>query len=235
MYAPKANVVAGTVLNPESYFNRAEILPVGIFSLKNEQDEKLMIVPLRFAQSLYGKPSGITEIEVYGLTESNGKVLKERLSGLLGGDYILQNRYEQNATLYKVLNIERWAVYVILTFILLIAACNIIASVTILVAEKQKNIATLIAMGAYYGHIRQIFLFTGSLIGLIGGSIGIVLGLVVCLVQQHYGFISVGNGSSSQAYPVILHVSDFILVFFTLIIISTTTGYITARQVKNVS
>src|SRR5258708_11146967 len=148
----------------------------------------------------------------------------------IGSMFTIKNRYEQNAELYKTLNYERWFIFMILTFVLIIAIFNIIGSLTMLVIDKQKDIAILTSLGAYKQLIQGIFFFEGMMISFIGCIAGIVVGLIFCVLQEQFGFIKFGdNMTVIDAYPIALKFTDFILVFLTVTGIATIASGISER------
>jgi lipoprotein-releasing system permease protein len=147
--------------------------------------------------------------------------VEARIEEKIGKDFTVKNRREQNTGLYKTINYERWSIYMILTFVLIIAIFNIIGSLTMLVLDKRKDIAILTSLGANKRLIRGIFFFEGMMISVIGCIAGLILGLGVCLIQQHFNLIKMGSSLSVlDAYPVALKLSDIGLVFLTVIVIA---------------
>ena len=138
---------------------------------------------------------------------------------LLGDKYQIQNRYEQQAEFYNMLQIEKWVTYLILSFILLIAVFNIIGSLSMLIIEKKQDVQILKHLGASDSIIKRIFLFEGWMISIIGAIVGVVLGLLLCYLQQEYGLISLGNNASfvTDSYPVKVEALDVIIIYFTVV------------------
>jgi lipoprotein-releasing system permease protein len=148
--------------------------------------------------------------------------------------YLVKNRYELNEVLYKVLNTERWAVYLILTLILTVAICNIIGAVTMLIIDKKKDIALLSAMGMNQFEIRKIYFIQSILISVIGLSLGLTIGGIFVYLQDTYGLVSIGGSEQFliQKYPVKMIYSDYFLVFATVMVLSIITGWLTSAQSK---
>jgi lipoprotein-releasing system permease protein len=144
---------------------------------------------------------------------------------MFGAGYNVETRYEQNKTLYTVMTGEKWAIYVILVFVLLIASFNMVGALSMLVLEKQRDIAILKAMGALPGTIKQIFFFEGVLWSLIGGTAGITLGVLVCLLQQKFGFVQMGDSFLVSAYPVKIDVLDMLAVILTVVCVGILAGW----------
>lgn len=216
IYSPKKGT-QGSSTNPLDDFTMLSIAPAGIFEIQQDFDN-LLIVPLSFARELLTEEKKISSIEINVNTGVDAETLKQEIAKQLGDDYIVKNRIEQNQALYNVLGSEKWMVYIILTFILIIAIFNIIGSLTMLVIDKQKDISVLSSLGAGKGLIKRIFLIEGMMITLTGCIFGLLLGLGFCLLQQYFGWIKMGEANFvfSNAYPVALKWKDFVLVFVTV-------------------
>ena len=152
-------------------------------------------------------------------------MVHEKVSQILGNDYQVLNRYEQQADTYRIMEVEKLISYLFLTFILLIACFNVIGSLSMLIIDKRADVVTLRNLGANDETITHIFLFEGCLISFFGAIVGVVLGVALCLVQQEFGLISLGTGDSAgafvvDAYPVSVHLSDVLLVLGTVLLIS---------------
>jgi lipoprotein-releasing system permease protein len=228
VFAPKRR--NNISINPADEFTTGAIIPVGVFSVQQEFDD-MIITPLSFARMLLGEPSRVSSVDLNYKKGTDLTKVQDELQSNLGSDFVVKNRSQQNTSLYKTLNFEKWAVFMILTFVVLIAAFNIVGSLTILVIEKRKDIAILTSLGASKRLIQGIFFFEGMMISLIGCVTGIVLGWVFCLLQQHYGWVKVGAAIAVQnsAYPVDIRGGDFVLVFSTVMAISVLASGISAR------
>jgi lipoprotein-releasing system permease protein len=209
-------------LNPEDAFHKGFVLPTGVFAIQQEFDEKFVLVPYSFVEELtesYDKATSI-ELKLKDYSKVNNTV--KELKKILDKNLQIKNRLQQNASLFKVINTERLAVYVILSFVLFIVSFNIIGSLSMLVMDKDKDIAILRAMGASEQTIRNIFMLEGILSAMIGASIGLLLGFVICYIQKEFGLIKLqGSGSFViQSYPVEIHALDFVLTFLIVLLIS---------------
>jgi len=228
IFSPKKT--GGSSVIPGEDFNRLEIYASGIFSVQQEFDDKLVIVPLSFARELLDEPKEISSIEI--TTKSGTDITKfiSEIKSKYGKSILVQSRFEQNQLLYKILNSEKWAVYLILTFVLIIAICNIIGSLTMLVIDKKKDISILMSMGASRKLIRLIFLFEGLLIAIVGALAGLIIATLFCLLQQKFGFIQMGSGDifETRAYPIVLKLSDYLLVSSTVVGIAFLASLITS-------
>ena len=236
IFAPKSNISTNT-LDPSSAIHQKVFYPSGIFSVQQNLDERYIFTSLSFAQDLFEKSDSVNGYEIYGCTEKEMLLIQKEWKEKLPKGFVIKNRYELNETLYKVLNTERWAVYLILTLILIVAICNIIGAVTMLIIDKKKDIALLRAMGMDNNTIRRIYFIQSLLISFIGVIIGLFLGSIFVFLQKKYGLISIGGSEEFmiQKYPVKFIFSDLFLVFFTVMIISVITGWLTSAQSKNAS
>ena len=159
--------------------------------------------------------------------------IKKEIKNILGKEFKVHDQYEQQETLYKMMKAEKLAVYLILTFILIMATFNVIGSLSMLIIDKRKDISLLKAMGADNRLIKRIFTNEGLIISVVGGLLGLLLGIIAVLIQQHFGIISLGNGEGNyiiEAYPVALQLADIMLVFMTITIIGSTASFLTVNK-----
>lgn len=228
IYSPNKNTSAG--FSPTDEFVSRYVSPVGVFE-SNQESDNAVILNLATARELLGTPKGVSAIEIILKDSSRSESVMKALQQKLGPDFVVKDRIQQNALLYKILNSEKWAVYLILSFVLVIATFNIVGSLTMLVIDKQKDIAVLNSLGAGKKMIRQIFLMEGLMISFIGCFLGLVLGGLFSFAQMKWGFIAVspqGNNMIS-AYPMALKTADFVLVFATVFVISFIASFISSR------
>ena len=215
-----ANRNSKTLLNTNNAFQKSNIIPVGVFSIQAEIDEKYIITPLIFVQELINKKEQASSIEIKLKNEDDILLAQQNIQQLLGQKYIVKNRFEQQEFLYKILNSERLAVFVILIFIMIIAAFNIIGSTTILILEKKKEIFILNSFGVTQKQIQNIFFNTSMLMVSSAAISGIIFGGVLAIAQKKLGIIGMGNGNFViDVYPVSLDFMSVFLVFTTVIII----------------
>lgn len=235
LFIPKGD--KKVIINPKRAFNKASIRPGGIFSLQREFDDKYIITPLDFAKSLTGKGDAISSIEINLTPETDLAQAKAEAIAIVGPDFKVLDRFEQHGFLYRILRSEKMAVYLILSFVLLIAAFNLVASLSMLAIEKKKDITILNSMGLTRKGIESIFLGQGLLLSLGGAIIGLILGISICLLQQHFGLIGLGGNSFvTDAYPVELRGMDILLVFATVLVIGWLASYFPAKNsVKSVN
>jgi len=210
-------------------FVSEQLQPVGVFQAQQE-DNNIAIIPIDVARRLIGEPENVSYIEIFLNDTEQTEAVKKQIEKVLGDAFVVKNRIQQNELLYKVLNSEKWAIYFILTFVLIIAIFNIIGSLTMLVIDKRKDIAILNSLGASKKLINRIFLLEGLMISLVGCIAGLLVGTIFCLLQLHFGLISMGDGNLLiDAYPVEIRLLDYLLVGVTVLIISFIASYISSR------
>ena len=226
LYFPNRN---GNLLTGDG-LNSFSVIPSGAFIVQQEFDNKYAFTNLAFVQYMLGlKSNEYSAIEI-NAKENNNNLVKQ-LQNILGDQVKIQTRYQQNATLYSVMQVEKWVIYGILSLILVVAAFNMIGALSMLVLEKQKDIAVLRALGASSNRIRQIFLLEGLLLAAIGAGTGIVLGGGICWLQEQFHLIKLGGSTFIiDYYPVKIMPLDFILVLFTVTAISFTAAWVTAQK-----
>ena len=236
VFSPKKGIKVSSV-NPADDFMDLYIPVSGIFEVQQDFDN-VAIVPLSFARKLLQEDTRVSSIEINLMKGIDADLFKERIEEKLGAGFLVKDRIEQNKALYNILSTEKWAVYIILTFILIIAIFNIIGSLTMLVIDKLKDIAILSSLGAGKKLIRRIFLFEGMMITMAGCIFGLLVGLAFCLMQQKMGWIkmSEGNLPMGNAYPISLKPMDFLLVFITVSIFSFMASALSSNlSVKNIN
>jgi lipoprotein-releasing system permease protein len=200
-------------LNPEDAVTKKYIFPSGIFEIEQEFDSKYVFVPLDFAHELLEYTTEISSIEIKTAGSENIDKVQNSVKTIFGRSFLVKNRLEQQEIFYRVMRSERLAIFIILTLILLIASFNIIGSLTMLIIEKERDIEILKSLGADNSLIRKIFIFEGWMISIIGALAGIVLGFIICWIQQHFGLIKLNSESLvMNAYPIIMKFKDFIIV-----------------------
>ena len=226
VYVPKRGSKIN-VANPASSFNSDYLYSSGLVFAVNQQkyDASYILTSLSFARNLFQYDTEVSSIELKVKEGSNINKVQEKVSQILGNDYQVLNRYEQQADTYRIMEVEKLISYLFLTFILLIACFNVIGSLSMLIIDKRADVVTLRNLVANDETITHIFLFEGCLISFFGAIVGVVLGVALCLVQQEFGLISLGTGDSAgafvvDAYPVSVHLSDVLLVLGTVLLIS---------------
>lgn len=212
IYVPKKGI--RTSVNLANSLNHDYILPSGVFSLLEEVDNRYVFVPLSFARNLFETGDMVSAIEIRLEDNVSVSTVSDQLKNLLGEQFHVKNKYQQHDMLYKTMQSEKWATYLILVFILVIASFNILGSLSLLIIDKKDDIAILRSMGASPSLIRKIFLYEGWLITVTGVLAGLFLGIMVSLAQIHFQWITLpGNGSFViTAYPVKIDPIDLALI-----------------------
>ena len=219
VYAPKRGERVN-MANPLSSFNHDELQSPGVvFNVQQSRyDDNYIITSLGFAQRLFDQRGRITSVELSVSLSS----AKRELRQLLGARFQVQDRFEQQADVFRIMRIEKLISFVFLTFILLIACFNIIGSLSMLMIDKRQDVRTLRSLGATDGQVCDIFMLEGRMISLAGAAVGLLLGLALCWLQQEFGLISMGSSAGSfivEAYPVSVHVGDLVIVFLTVLVV----------------
>lgn len=219
IYAPKRNERIN-LLRPERSFVESAVYVSGIFSIQqNEYDNQYVLVSLNLARELFEyAPDEATAVEIRLKSGTNLSAVKKELTALLGPDFSVKDRFEQQESYFSIMRIEKWITFLILSFILLIASFNIIGALSMLIIDKKADIITLRNLGADRRLIQQIFLFEGWLISAVGAVAGLLLGTLFALLQQHFGIIRLGAGYIIDNYPSVTQFSDLILVLITVLL-----------------
>ena len=236
VFLPNRNASHRQILgkSPDA-FKVERVLPVGIFRTKAaEIDQEYIITPLAFIQQLADRGNSISSIEIKLKNENRMLVIQEQLATALGDDFIVKNRFEQQELLYKIVNTERLAVFLILAFIMIIAAFNIIGALSMLMLDKQKDITTLRSLGCTVQDIQSIFFRKSMLTILLGIGAGLFIGLGFAFLQQTFGFIGMGSGSFIiNAFPVAIVFTDIILVSLTVFSIGLLVSWYPAKVLSS--
>lgn len=224
VYAPKRGVKIN-VANPSTSFESSYLHSSGLVFAVNQQkyDASYILTSLSFARDLFQYDTEVSSIELKLSTNADVRKIKSEAKRILGSDFLVQDRFEQQADTYRIMKVEKLISYVFLSFILLIACFNVIGSLSMLIIDKRNDVVTLRNLGADDQLISRVFLFEGYMITFFGALIGVALGLLLCFVQQEFGLISLGNGSSAgafvvDAYPVSVYATDVILVLITVLV-----------------
>ncbi len=233
LYAPKRTTRVN-MLRPETSFNRVPTFVSGIFAVQQQPyDDSYVLVSLRRARELFEYDENtVSAIELKLAPGVETDRVKQTVSRILGSDFAVKDRYEQQESFYKIMKVEKWVTYLFLSLILLIASFNILGSLSMLVIEKQVDITTLRNLGAEQPLVKRIFLFEGWLISIVGAVAGIVLGAVICLLQQHFGLLRMGDNYLAEAYPVVTHPGDVLLVLLTVAAMGFVAAYWPVRYIK---
>lgn len=235
VYYPKR--LLKNLADPSKAFNIDYVIPAGVFASYTEYDEKYVFVPLDFARSIMNYENEVTSIELKLRNPKDYAKIRTSIEKVLGENYILKDKYQQEESLYKTMKSEKLMVFVILAFILVVAGFNMIGTLSMLIIEKKDDLSVLYAMGARKSLVRKIFLVQGGFISLLGGLAGLLIGLLVCFLQMKFHIVGLGDGSSGYLinyYPVQIEWLDFAFVLLTILIISLITSYIPVRYMKNI-
>ena len=193
-----------------------------VYSRQAKYDKNYIITSLAFARNLFQQEGRLTSLELRLKPGSNFDRVKADIQALCGDKFLVRDRFEQQDDTFKIMKIEKFIAYIFLTFILIVACFNIIGSLSMLIIDKKDDVVTLRNLGATDKQITRIFLFEGRLIAAIGAVIGILLGLLLCWLQQTFGIVKLGSSSGSfivNAYPVSVHPEDIILILVTVILV----------------
>lgn len=225
VYAPKRGVKLN-VANPSTGLRMDYLHSSGLTFAVNQQkyDDSYILTSLDFARNLFQYDTEVSSIELKLHPNADVDVVKKKISKFLGDDFLVQDRYEQQMDTYRIMEVEKLISYLFLSFILLIACFNVIGSLSMLIIDKRDDVITLRNLGADNQLIFRIFLFEGCLISFIGALVGVCGGLMLCLLQQEFGFLSLGSGDSAgafvvDAYPVSVHFCDVMLVTITVLVV----------------
>ncbi len=225
------------LLRPESSFNPASAYVSGIFVVNQpEYDDQYVLTSIRLAREIFEYDSTtVSALELKLNKTADLQKTRADIKALVGDRFKVQDKYEQQEDFFKITRMEKWITYLILSFILLIATFNIIGSLSMLILEKKDDIQVLRSMGADDKLMKRIFLFEGWMISILGAVVGILLGLIVILLQQHFGFLKLGGDNYVvEAYPVVLLLSDVLITFVSVLVMGFLAAlypvkYITAR------
>lgn len=224
-----------SIMNPSQAFASSSNFAAGVFAVQAEFDMEYVLAPISLLRYLTEHQSQVTSLVLSVDRDFRLKQVQTQIEETLGPDYVVRNRLQQEEFLYKVMRSEKWAIFFILSFILVIAAFNITGSLTMLVLEKRKDIRILHSMGCSVKTIRKIFLYEGMLISMGGAFAGIVLGLIISLIQIRFGLITIQAEGTFiiDAYPVHINPFDFILVFFTVSAIGYLASLLPVKKISS--
>ena len=230
VYVPKRG--NASLMSLENSFNSDVLTVQSVFSTEQEQDEKMVLVPFDWLSELLEYEDKANNVELFLAPNADINKVKKTVTSFIGDDYSVKNQQEQQETLYKIMRSEKWAVYVILTFILILATFNVVGSLSMLMIDKRKDTEILKAMGADNRLIQRVFMNEGLLISVAGGLIGLLLGVILVLLQQQFGFVKFGTGGNYvvDAYPVLLKLKDVLLIFATILVVGCTSAFLTVRH-----
>lgn len=224
MFYPNAKMAPGQV-DPSKMYRFKSILPKGVFAIEKSYDENLVFVPVQFAEELFEKPGMRSTLELQLLAGTDVYALRDRLQQQLGDDFSILSNEELHGDLYRVLRWEKFFVFLTFSIIIGIASINIFFSLSMLAIDKKKDVAILSALGASKGLIRNIFLAEGCIVAFTGAFTGLLIGLSISLLQQEFGFVTMGMETAiMDAYPVKIEWLDVLFTVICLIVITTLTA-----------
>jgi lipoprotein-releasing system permease protein len=231
VYVPKRG--SSATIDPTKAFNVKQIYATGVFSIQADFDLKYVITPIRFARELLDHEGRVSALELALDPKAKMETVREEIQDKLGSNYVVKDRFQQNELLYKIMKSEKWAVFMILSFILMISIFNVIGSLTMLIIEKKKDINILRSMGASEQLIQHIFILEGIFISMIGAIGGLILGLLVCWAQIQFELIKLNSGGNYivQSYPVEVQAMDVLSVFLVVGTIGLLAAWIPVRKI----
>ena len=211
-------------------FSKSRLMPVGVYAINDDLDSKYVFCDLELSQKLLEyAPNEISAVEFkLKSVESEANVIA-KIKAIFKDTIIVKNRAEQNATLYKMINTENIAVYLIFTLVIIIALFNLVGALIMMILDKKGNLKTLYNLGAEIVSLKRIFLLQGSLLSIIGGIIGLILGIIIVLVQQQFQIIMI---TSSRAYPVVFSFQNVLIVFATIVTLGILSSWIASSRIN---
>ncbi|WP_173838022.1 FtsX-like permease family protein [Flavobacterium sp. 14A] len=220
----------GTIENAEQAFNKSVVYPVGIYAISEDLDSKYVFADLGLAQELLEyKPNQISGIEIKEKTGADENAIIAKLNAIFKNKITVKNRAQLNESLYKMLNTENIAVYLIFTLVIVVALFNLIGALIMMILDKKGNLKTLFNLGTEIKDLRKIFLLQGTLLSVFGGLIGLFLGIIIVLLQQHYELIMI---TPTLAYPVIFSIENVLIVLGTIITLGFIASLIASSRVS---
>jgi lipoprotein-releasing system permease protein len=220
----------GAIENPEQAFNKTDIIPVGIYAISEDLDSKYVFSDLGLAQELLEyKPNQVSGVEFKLKKGADEAVVKDKLQSIFNNKLTLKNRAQLNESLYKMLNTENIAVYLIFTLVIVVALFNLIGALIMMILDKKGNLKTLFNLGTEIKDLRKIFLLQGTLLSVIGGIIGLVLGIIIVLLQQQFQWIMI---TPTLAYPVVFSLENVLIVMGTIVSLGFMASLIASSRVS---
>lgn len=211
IYVPKRGEFSS--LLPVGAYDKGSVFPEGIFALDAETDGTFVITSMEFAQKLFKYDGIASKVMVKLLPDAKPEAARREISDRLGDEYKVQTRYEQKASMYRIMKYEKWGIFFIVFLVLVIASFSIVGSLVMLIIDKRPDIKTLMTMGAEVRFIRKIFIREGALIGVIGTVAGVAFGCLVCFIQQQFGIVKIGAQTFLiDSYPVLMRGADIVVI-----------------------
>uniref|UniRef100_UPI002616286E ABC transporter permease n=1 Tax=Flavobacterium sp. TaxID=239 RepID=UPI002616286E len=228
IFVPKPG--KGAISNPESAFNKSNLVPIGIYAISEELDSKYVFADLELTQELLEfKPNQITGIEIKLDSTANEKKVMEDLNVIFDGQAIVKNRAQLNDSLHKMLNSENTAIYLIFTLVIILTLFTLAGAIIMMILDKKDNLKTLFSLGTPIRDIQKIFLLQGSLLTIFGGVVGLFFGGIIVLIQQYFKVVMI---TESLPYPVIFNLQNVIIVFSTIVVLGFLASLIASSRVS---
>ena len=216
-------------------FKYMMLQPSGAFSVQSDNDARYAICSIDFASKLLGTKTKISAVEIKMTQNADEDDVRKSIVNVLGDNFEIRNRYQQDEAFLKIMNIEKWVSYLIVSLMLFIIAFNLIGALWMIVLEKKEDIGILRALGFTADKIRQLFLIEGALMCVLGLVMGIILALILYCCQKYFGLISIPEGFIINAYPIEIKLSDFVIVSFTVLILGLLASILPARRAANIA
>jgi lipoprotein-releasing system permease protein len=228
IFVPKPG--KGAINSPESAFNRSSLIPIGVYSINEDLDSKYVFGDLQLVQELLEfKPNQITGLEIKLLTNPNEAQAIENISKIFGNKVIIKNRIQLNDSLYKMLNTENTAVYLIFTLVIILTLFTLAGAIIMMILDKKSNLKTLFSLGTPIRDLQKIFLYQGTLLTTFGGVFGLLLGIMMVLIQEFFKVIMI---TDTLPYPVIFNLQNVMVVFVTIVLLGFIASWIASSRVS---
>ena len=221
--------------NAADAFNTHYLMPSGVICTNTNYDDNYIFCPIAFVRELMHYEGEVTSVEIQLKEGVNAAKLRSKIENILGEKYCIRDKYEQEESLYRTMKSEKFVIYLILAFILILAAFNIIGALGMLILEKKMDTGVLFSMGASKSLIQRVFVYEGLMVSALGGVAGTILGALICLLQQTFHIVKLGGGGTHYIipyYPVQMRLTDLLIVLATILIISFLTSLIPAYNLK---
>ena len=233
MYYPKRT--KKNFSNAADAFNIRYVIPNGVLATNTNYDENYIFCPIAFVRNLMNYEGEVTSVEIQLKKGANSSDIRKQIIDIVGDRYVVKDQQEQEDSLYKTMKSEKFMIYLILAFILILAAFNIIGALGMLILEKKTDTAVLFSMGASKSLIQRVFVYEGMMVSALGGLAGTLLGALICFLQQTFHIVKLGSGGAHYIipyYPVQIHFTDILVVLATILVISMLTSLIPAYNLK---
>lgn len=221
--------------NPTGAFRKFPVYPSGVFGIEQEYDAKYILLPIRNVREILDYTNEVSALEIKVKDGMDAEFIQSEIQKVLPESFEVKTRYQQNEMFYRIMKSEKWAIFMILTLILLVASFNIIGSLSMLIIDKQDDIISLRNLGADSGTIKKIFLLEGWLISITGSFLGILAGTGIAWIQEKFEVIKLaGNGSFVlDSYPVDIQIFDILLIWLTVILIGFLAALYPVRKLSS--